>query len=1088
VFIHLSRTRWKRQTAYSCSAPGVPETFPARAEQERESRMASSQPAPQPASVSIRLLGRFHVSVGGEARQAPLSRRAAELLQLLSLQPERSLMNEQVVEALWPHLGPDAGSANLRKAAHHARQFIGEREALVLRGGRVLLLPDRVVGCDALRFERAADDALAGGDALECKSAAALYGGDLLPEARYESWSEVPRQRLREKYLRLLREAGDLERLVREEPTDEAAHLQLMREELAAGRRSSALRWYGHLRDHLQAISLRPGPQVETLYRECVVGLEGAAPRFVGRALELVRVLTMLRVSLAGTPGGALVRAPAGMGKTAFCRRVAEEARGLGWKVRSLQSGDWTRPYGITADLVEPLLHELTDVPAAIGEHAHTVLSAMARADDAQPLALSLGRHQVVGAVRRLLLATAAGKTVLVIVDDAHAADDASAELLTQLAASGPPVFVLFACRPTLPVLLDRHVTRMLRAGQLMAIELGPLSEEEAALLATRVAEAPLSPGAAAAIARRSEGLPFAVVELAGVSAASSETAGAALPRSVSSALAVRLCDVDEGAMEALRRLALASEDFEVAAAIALAADEGEDPLARLDRALAAGVLVVADGRYRFRHALVRQALVDGIPPHRAVALHREVATRLEQAGAAPGLVGQHWLAAGDPDRALPPSLAAACQAFRLGAFEDVLRHVEPLLSHRPAQPEALALRAESMDALGRPGTLAAYDAAAEVAPEEAQAHELRAKRALAQVKSSDPPGALDYLRDVHPTTVAGRLAEALAYSGAAALGFGDPSEGTRRAAEVRRLALETGDEGTLVIASWAQAAAAHARGDLHGSVWADLKETSHLPQLAVRVFDGHLCITQRFLYGSRPYAEVIAFADALAAEAQRLGAARGHAFAVTLRGEARLLSGQLDAADQDLVDGGRMHRAIGGATGEALSLQRRSELALHRGELDLARGLLDDALDVARQSEVGFHLLDRIYGTRIAMARGPDAALYALEEAAAAVRGPLETCPGCRITFAIPATIAAARAHEMDLAVVHERASDYLANVVMKLPAWYAALQEARAHVALAAGQRPAARRSFAAAAQGYHAAGHPLDEARCREASRDE
>ncbi|MBA3774308.1 MAG: hypothetical protein H0X13_18010, partial [Ramlibacter sp.] len=360
--------------------------------------------------------------------------------------------------------------------------------------------------------------------------------------------------------------------------------------------------------------------------------------------------------------------------------------------------------------------------------------------------------------------------------------------------------------------------------------------------------------------------------------------------------------------------------------------------------------------------------------------------------------------------------------------------------------------------------------------------HELRAKRALAQVKMSDPPGALKYLQNVHPTTVAGRLAEALAYSGAAALGFGDPAEGTRRAAEVRRLALETGDEGTLVIASWAQAAAAHARGDLHGSVWADLKETSHLPHLATRVFDGHLCITQRFLYGSRPYADVIAFADSLGAEAQRLGAARGHAFAVTLRGEALLLSGQLDAAEQDLVAGGRLHRAIGGATGEALSLQRRAELAMHRGRLGLARGLADEALDVARQSSIGFHLLDRIYGTRIAMATDTDAALGALEEAEAAVRGPLETCPGCRITFAIPATIAAAKAHEMDLAAGHERVSDFLANTVMRLPAWYAALHEARAHVALAAGRRGAAREGFAAAALGFRACGQPLDEARCQ------
>ena len=60
-------------------------------------------------------------------------------------------------------------------------------------------------------------------------------------------------------------------------------------------------------------------------------------------------MLVLLRA--AGRARGALVRAPAGMGKTAFCRRVAEEARGLGWQVRAMQASDWTRPYGLTADL-----------------------------------------------------------------------------------------------------------------------------------------------------------------------------------------------------------------------------------------------------------------------------------------------------------------------------------------------------------------------------------------------------------------------------------------------------------------------------------------------------------------------------------------------------------------------------------------------------------------------------------------------------------------------------------------------------------------------------------------------------------------
>ncbi len=280
----------------------------------------------------------------------------------------------------------------------------------------------------------------------------------------------------------------------------------------------------------------------------------------------------------------------------------------------------------------------------------------------------------------------------------------------------------------------------------------------------------------------------------------------------------------------------------------------------------------------------------------------------------------------------------------------------------------------------------------------------------------------------------------------------------------------------------------AHARGELHQSVWADLQETTQLPQLAVRVFDGHLCITQRFLYGARPYAEVIAFADAIATEARRLGAARGHAFGTTLRGEAEWLSGDLVSARQHLREGARLHRAIGGAVGEALSLQRLSEVALHEGNRSEARALIDEALDLARQTDIGFHLLDRIYGTRIAMcADDPQAALHVMRDAAASVRGPLETCPGCRITFAMPAAIAAARAGEVELAEQHEAQCTYLADVVMRLPAWYAAHDEVRGHIAAAKGA-PAddVGASFASAVARYRAAGQPLDAARCERLAR--
>jgi hypothetical protein len=187
------------------------------------------------------------------------------------------------------------------------------------------------------------------------------------------------------------------------------------------------------------------------------------------------------------------------------------------------------------------------------------------------------------------------------------------------------------------------------------------------------------------------------------------------------------------------------------------------------------------------------------------------------------------------------------------------------------------------------------------------------------------------------------------------------------------------------------------------------------------------------------------------------------------------------------LSEGARLHRAIAGATGESLALQRLAELALYRGRRAEATALLDEALDVARVTDIGFHLLDRIYGTRIALAPDPAEALLVVEEAEESVRGALETCPGCRITFAVPAAIAAARAGDFDRVAEYEPAAEFLASVVMRLPAWNAALEEVRGHIARAHGDAPLAAERFRAAAEGFGTAGHPLDLRRCVELAND-
>ena len=1037
-----------------------------------------------PCGLEVFLLGRFAVAIDGIelAEAAWPSLRATHLVQLLSLQPRRRMTRDAVIDALWPQLEPEAGAANLRKAAHHARQALGRQDGVVLQAGEVLLWPDRPLVVDAHRFERLAEAALVKHDVAACAEAALAYGGDLLPGARFEAWAEAARERLHARHLQLLRASAQWERLAQLEPEDEPSHRALMQREIDAGNRAAALRWYAHLREALQhTLGVAPDAQTEALYEQCVAGLQLVGPAFVGRALECAQVSAWLGMAAAARPGGIVLRGPAGIGKSTLCREIGALAKARGWTVWRVDAAQSGRAYAVITAVAERLMLEDRSVLDRIGTQARAVMAQLSPlAAPASVLPGPLGRHQVVGAVRRLLMASAPGGDVLFQVDDAHLIDDADVDVLVQLVTAGAPLCVLLALRPpAADSALARGVARLQRAGLMQLIDVEPLADAECQRLVSRAAPSALPAGLVSRIVGAAEGNPFMAIELARCAAASGDTR---LPGNASEAITARLCDVPEVALALLKWLALSSDEFDVAMIEAIAAEAQVAPLEALDAALAARVLVPSGMRYRFRHELVRQALIEQLAPHRRLKMHRQIAARLVELEMAPASVARHWLQGGHTRDALPWLLAAAREAVRLAAFSDALRHLEPLLAFQSDHVEALRLRAESLDAVGDPAALAAYRLAADAAGEPG-CHDLRAKAALAQVKLGDPKGALLALQGVRPTSVEGRLCEALAYSGAAALGVGDPAVGTAKSAVARQLALQSGDTTSLVVASWAQAAAAHARGELHRSVWADLQETSHVPHLALRVFDGHLCITQRFLYGARPYAEVIEFAEALSTEAQRIGAARGHAFGVTLRGEAEWLAGRLAAAREHLREGARLHRAIGGAVGEALSLQRLAEVAMHEGQREEARALIDEALDVARQTDIGFHLLDRIYGTRINLCvDDPAAALHVMEDASVSVRGPLETCPGCRITFAVPAAIAAARAGELALADKHEEQCAYLANVVMRLPAWYAAHDEVRGHIAAArnASGGDAATR-FAAAAARFGEAGQPLDAQRC-------
>ena len=1043
-------------------------------------------PGSDQAAVRIELLGCFRAVVDGRevtGGQWP-GRRSAELVQLLALAEGRRLPRERCIETLWGHLQPEAGAANLRKAAHQARRALGDREAVVLRSALVELFPARAVEIDAERFECAAEAALAAGDPAACAAAAARYAGDLLPQARYEQWAQEPHRRLRALVAELCRRSGQWERVIAIEPADEQAHLELMRAALAAGRRHEAIRWYGRLRTTLaRELGAAPSRDASALYAQCVASLGPIEPEFVDRQLELARAAAALGAAARSHVRAVLVRGPAGIGKSAFCRSVAAAAREQGWTAIVVAAAPWDEPYAPLVAMIEELLAKHPEVIATMPETYRSLLAALTPLGrPAPPLTGPLRRHQVIGMVRRIvagLSGTSSG--VLLCLDQTEAADDATAEALYHLAsAGGDRLVVVFAHRPQeLRPPLRRVLATLDRGGRAVEIDLRPLDRDAAAALAATAVHQRLEPGVVERIVELAEGSPFFILELA---RGASVGAPFAIPPSARAAIVSRFLDLDEGTLAMLTRLAVAERDLDLASVLALTDLTEDDAGELLDSALARGVLAVSGERYRFRHELVREALVERLPPHRRIAIHRDAARRLAAAGAPAAAIARHWLAADRPDEAARWLRAAARAAVARGAFADALRSLGPLLAHAPGDPEALALRAEALEAVGDAGATAAFAAAAAAAGPPGSI-ELRAKGALARLKSGDPAGALEWLEGLTPTTTAGRLAEALTFAGASAIGFGDPELAARKADETRRLAFELGDAGAVAEAAWACSLAAHARGRLRSSLRSELDPRRAPPGFATRVFDGYLCASERLLHGALPYGEVIAFADSLAAEAERRDAARGVGFAIVLRAMARLLSGRLDEADRDLTAAVALHHEIAAPAGEALALQQRALVALYRGRRADADELLAGALAAARESSLQHHLLDRIYGTRVAAALSPDETLARIDEAEAAARGPGETCPTCRITLAVPAAIAAARAGDVARAIAYAQTAERLTKVIIPLPGKRAEVDELWGHVERAQGNRDGARKRFRSACAGFRAAGQPLDEARCTE-----
>jgi predicted ATPase/DNA-binding SARP family transcriptional activator/DNA-binding CsgD family transcriptional regulator/Tfp pilus assembly protein PilF len=429
-----------------------------------------------PVGLAIHLLGRFVVSIG----EVPIpetawrSRTAAKVVKLLALAPGHRLHRDQVVDILWPNLEPRAATNNLYRALHAARHLLEPdlppRAASAHLGLHWEMLalgqPGRAPGLwiDVDEFEAAAQLARSTHDPNAYSAALALYTGDLLPDDRYDDWMTGRREQLHQRYADVLRDAaqtyealGDvnaaidaLRRLVAAQPTDEVAHLTLMRLLALAGRRDQALREFKVLEAALrQDLGAEPRPSSRLFYRELQAGgavakrpeggsgaitaapvsprppadtlarssraltnLPSALTSFIGRDAEQAEVRALLQGSRLVTLTGA-----GGCGKTRLSLEVAASV------ASSYVDGVWLVEL---APLVEPEL-----VPAAV----------------AQCLAVT---EQPGRTITQTMAAALRNKRLLLVLDNCDHVVDACASLVVVLLSTCPWVRVLATSRERL--------------------------------------------------------------------------------------------------------------------------------------------------------------------------------------------------------------------------------------------------------------------------------------------------------------------------------------------------------------------------------------------------------------------------------------------------------------------------------------------------------------------------------------------------------------------------------------------------------------------------------------------------------------
>lgn len=415
------------------------------------------------------------------------------------------------------------------------------------------------------------------------------------------------------------------------------------------------------------------------------------SPPLVGRARELAQLAGALAEARLLRPACVRIVGEAGVGKSRLVGEIGRRHAAEGWRVLTARATTLApgAAWGVLAQAVHAVLELPRGADAATRRAAIDALAPLLPDLPALQAILQLvptdpsweqasGPERVarIGKAFAAFLTERAGhRPLLLVIDDAHEVDPATAAVLAELPArlDGAALAVICTCRPGAGKLAGA-------ARGWRSIRLRPLPQRAArSLLDHALGAAPALDSLKRRLIRHSGGRPLfmeeLVRELVDRSALRRGQDGwtlagpietLPLPASVRSTLQSRIDRLAPQDREVLRAAAVIGEAFDTSLVAAVVDLPPAQVMARLARLATLEFLARRGGdgrpqerpRYGFRHSLIREAVYSSILRSRQVELHRRVVVALD---ASPALLhdaerdtflAQHCFAAGLWERA----------------------------------------------------------------------------------------------------------------------------------------------------------------------------------------------------------------------------------------------------------------------------------------------------------------------------------------------------------------------------------------------------------------------------------------------------